>query len=212
MFVVDASTSIDFPALGGKPGNFDRMLSFAGDLVRDIEADAGGVSAGNVRVGAVGFATDATVELAGPVSSAFADALDGANNATYVENALRTIPYSGNVSTSGVSFSRTDLGLNAARTGPFATFRAAAKPVQEGYDVNHVVILTDGRSRAPPELGSDGGGGEMESLIATELALYSADSINRWVFGVSQGTAAGWAPQTQVLLSLAERLCHLGHL
>jgi hypothetical protein len=195
VFVIDASTSIDLSVLGGEKGNFNRLLDFAATIVTDLNAAAphAPVDSGRIRVAAVSFASDASVAV--PLS-----ATEG-ETASRIAHNIRSIPYIGG--SGGITFARPDLGLNSARVGPLTDLFLAQPPHEVGFHFNHVIILTDGRARAP-------GGEDIGELIDAELEQYADKSIERWTFGIAQSGSGGWSPKTADLLTLAGDFNHLG--
>ena len=149
VFVVDASTSIDHVEMCGRPGNFQKLLAFAANVLKRVESNHRqhvntlSPDTKDVQVGCITFANEAAVVIRPTENQSL--------NATG-----RTIEAANYVGGNGLfSDSNTHVAVDVAN-------RMLLQARQGGNVKNTVVFLTDGRAR-------NADGSNMTNLLVREL-------------------------------------------
>jgi hypothetical protein len=169
-FVIDASTSIDHPALCGKIGTFRQITTFVAEVVTRL-TELGLVAAPKISVGVASFATE------GKVETGFAADADARYAGAALASAARAIEHTGGGGVLGgvLSDSNIHLGLAAARAAVAANRRVGSARAARVTD--YVVMVSDGLGRN--SLGENA----TESLVDELSAdFYSGSNVVRKAF------------------------------
>ena len=179
VFLLDTSTSIEDPELGGSAGAFAAMTAYAASVVDGFSTSIG---VDRVRVAALTFATAAQVQFNFIGESARAPDLS-LRTAESVRAALLGIKYDAS-SRRSLSDTNIHLALRTMRTQLLAAsgsdvtgFRQQAVPL-------HIVLVTDGKASSAAH--------DAVALLVEELrgSTCARMNVNRWVAEVGSGDAS----------------------